>query len=211
MEKLGKLIRCLSRLSSRDEVVRNIAQARSSIASGLTLSLLRQDITDGITCQLFGDMTAIRSSSRNLKTSLACACRRPSTRWFCAATEKPSAGAGSYPARAATQERTRKRWPRLQTPWCNHVVCGHEHAGRLGDFPLRAASSPYGMARFPAPDQSRDAQRQGVTSDLRQLRDAQASESHRVAGETSALPCPFHANVRFLAQHGRALLPQHLD
>jgi len=32
-----------------------------------------------------------------------------------------------------------------------------------------------------------------------------------VAGEASALPCPFHPDLGFLAQHGRALLSQYFD
>ena len=50
-----------------------------------------------------------------------------------------------------------------------------------------------------------------LASDLRQLRDPQASEGQGVARQAPALPCPFHPDLGVLAQHGRAVLPRYHD
>ena len=67
------------------------------------------------------------------------------------------------------------------------------------------------VASVLASDRSRDARGQGFASGLRQLHDTQASGRPGVAEKTSALPYPFHPDLRFQAQHDRALLPRYLD
>ena len=91
--------------------------------------------------------------------------------------EEPGAGARSHPAGPAAEAGPgRHHDPRLQAPRHHHAVRGDEHLRRHRHLPLRAAPSSSRVARFPAPDQPRNAGGQVPASDLRQLRDAQASK-----------------------------------
>ena len=87
-----------------------------------------------------------------------------------------------------------------------HAVRCSELPGGEADLPHRAAAYARGVAAFPHADRPRDSRRHRPAPDRRQLLYAQAREGGGLVAEAPAFPHAFHSDLKFVDEHGGAIL-----
>ena len=97
---------------------------------------------------------------------------------------------------------------RLQTQRHDYFICSPQHARRQGDRRLYAAPSASGVYPFPQENRWRDSGRARPPFDRGQLRYSQTPTCEVLAQTASTVPFALYADIQFLVEPGRALVPR---